>query len=264
MSSFDTLADLGMDHLSSRALAALPLVEVAWADGQTSASEVDRIVREAEASLGLGEDGALLLADWLRFRPSDAYFDAGRRLLRELAVTPGSGIDASMLKRVLALAVDVANAARGWLRYLFGLRAAEKRVLSRIERELTELMSAPPTRQAVANNATMLASGVDLDDDASVVGVVIVGAGESRAKHIVSRDGLLLGSGVDATVRLSGAGVTPSHARVFERRRRFYVASVGGAKVAVRGELIGERRLLGGETIKLGDVEVVFKMARRA
>jgi hypothetical protein len=264
MSTTAALSDLGMDHLSSRALAALPLVEVAWADGSLGASEVDRIVHEAEASLGLGEEGALLLTDWLRHRPSDTYFAAGRALLREAAATPGSGIEAAMLRRVPDLAREVALAARGWMRFL-GVRAREQAVIDRIAKELSALTDAPAERRASSHQPTMLAIGPAEDDDdhESLVGVVIVETAERRTKHLVTREGLVIGGSTEAHVVVAGEGVAAKHARVIERRRRFYVEALGTAPVLVRDEKVGQRRLLGGEPIRLGRSEVVFKMARR-
>lgn len=263
MSDAPVLSDLGMDHLSSRALAALPLVEVAWADGSVRGKEAEHIVREAEASLGLGEEGARLLADWLRHPPTPAYFAAGRVLLREAAATPGSGIDASTLRRVLELAREIALAARGWLRFL-GVRASEQVVLDRIGKELTAIIDGPVERRVSSHQATVLATGPEDEDEDALVGVVIVETADSRTKHLVTRDGLVLGAASDAHVVLAGKGVAPKHARVIERRRRFYVEALGTAPVLVRDERIGERRLLGGETLRLGDTKVVFKMARRS
>lgn len=257
------LSDLGIDHLSSRALAALPLVEVAWADGSLGTSEVDRIVREAEASLGLGEEGALLLTDWLRHRPSDSYFALGRAMLREAAATPGSGIEAAMLRRVPDLAREVALAARGWMRFL-GVRARDQAVIDRIAKELSALTDAPEERRVSTHQPTVFLAGDEADDEEVLVGVVIVEAGPQRTKHLVTREGLVIGASTEAHVVLAGEGVAAKHARVIERRRRFYVEALGAAPVLVREEKVGQRRLLGGEPIRLGRAEVVFKMARRA
>lgn len=258
-----TLADLGMDALSSRALATLPLVQVAWADGSIQAKERERILRAADDALGLGEEGARLLQDWLLHRPTDRYFTAGRSLLRSFAVTPRSGFDEPLLRKVLALSEDAAKAARGWLSW-FGIGAAERKVIESLRAELTALsgQKAVQATASSAHSATMLAD--DEDDGPRMVGVVIVGEGEARRKLAVPADGLILGSGPKANIVLNARDVAPEHARVYERRRRYYVLDLGSkAGTFVRGERVGERRVLGGETITVGGTSVVFKMGRR-
>ncbi len=258
-----TLADLGMDALSSRALATLPLVQVAWADGTIQAKERERVLRAADEALGLGEEGARLLQDWLLHRPSDAYFAAGRRLLRSFAVTPRSGFDEPLLRKVLALAEEAAKAARGWLSW-FGIGAAERRVIESLRAELTAQSGqiAVQPKASSAHSATMMAG--DDDDDRAMVGVLIVGEGDARRKLAIPADGLILGSGPKANIVLNARDVAPEHARVFERRRRFYVLDLGSKTgTFVRGERVGERRVLGGETITVGGTTVVFKMGRR-
>lgn len=258
-----SLTDLGMDALSSRALATLPLVQVAWADGSLSAKERDRILRAADEALGLGEEGARLLQDWLLHRPSERYFVGGRALLRSLAVTPRSGFDEPLLRKVLTLSEDAARAAGGICGW-FHLGASEKRVLESIRADLTALTgqkAVQPTSPA-AHSATMLAD--DDDDGPRMLGVVIIGEGEARQKHIVGPEGLVIGSGPKANLRVDGAGVAAEHTRVYERRRRYYVVDLGSkAGTLVRGERVGERRVLGGETITLGGATAVFKMGRR-
>lgn len=259
-----TLADLGMDILSSRALATLPLVQVAWADGSIQAKERERILRAADEALGLGEEGARLLQDWLLHRPSDAYFAAGRKLLRAFAVTPRSGFDEPLLRKVLVLSEEAAKAARGWLSW-FGIGAAERRVIESLRADLTALsgQKAVEANASAAHNATMMANDDD-EDERRLVGVVIVGEGDARRKLAVPSEGLILGSGPKANIVLTGRDVAPEHARVYERRRRFYVLDLGSkAGTFVRGERVGERRVLGGETITVGGASVVFKMGRR-
>jgi len=54
-------------------------VRVAWADGRIQDQERTLILRFADEHAKLGEEGALLLADWLRFAPSATYFEKIRR-----------------------------------------------------------------------------------------------------------------------------------------------------------------------------------------
>lgn len=258
-----TLTDLGMDALSSRALATLPLVQVAWADGSIKAKERERILRAADDALGLGEEGARLLQDWLLHRPSERYFHAGRSLLRALAVTPRSGFDEPLLRKVLTLSEEAARASGGLCGW-FRTGAAEKRILDSLRADLTALSGTTAVKaiSTAAHSATMLAN--DDDDAPRMVGVIIVGEGEARRKVLVGQEGLILGSGPTANLQFQGRDVAPEHVRVFEHRRRYYVVDLGSkAGTLVGGERIGHRRVLGGETIRLGDQTAVFKMGRR-
>src|SRR5688500_13479639 len=81
---FRLLQRLGIDRGNLRALAVLPLVEVAWADGEVTPRERDRIERAAR-ELALSPEGWMLLTDWLAHAPSPAALHASRLALSRLA-----------------------------------------------------------------------------------------------------------------------------------------------------------------------------------
>jgi len=130
----DTLRSLGVPPETPRALAMLPLVEVAWADGIVQDEEREAIVRLAAEHYQLGEDGTLLLETWLTHRPSASYLTRGRDTLLALVRAGRLGLevaDEDVAQGVQDHALQVAKSAGGW----FGFRAvdgAEKEALTAI------------------------------------------------------------------------------------------------------------------------------------
>jgi hypothetical protein len=257
------LAALGMDASSHRALLVLPLVEVAWADGEVQASERELLLRLAEERLAIGPEGGLLLEDWLRYAPTEGYFARGRDTLRTLARASTEGFEPRVLDDVGALAVEVAEAAGGFLG--FGrVSREETAAIDRLRAHLRDAAQAPADLPVADREQVRAHYTTTLHTDAltgpmsglSARGVVSLG-GKSVA---VTRDGVVLGSAPDA---VPVPGAEPHHCKVFERARKFYVADLSAGGTRVDGERVGERRLLGGETLSLGPATVVFKMMRR-
>lgn len=260
------LADLGLDRHSSRALAMLPLVEVAWSDGEVQAAERKLILQKAEERLHLGEEGARILLDWLKYKPSASYFRRGHALLRRLAQGGDAGLDEAMLEQVLQMANDVAKASGGFLGW-GGTSKEESDALARIADELSGMRAAPTTTQDDADRwgsrVTVMYDPDDDDEDfgPQVGGVLIFETAHTRQKHAVGDAPVVVGCGDDADLRVRGDHVAKAHCTVYGRRRRFYITESSPlAPVYVNGERIAERRLLGGETIRIGSRELTFKM----
>ncbi len=113
------LEELGVDRDNIRMLGLLPLVYVAWADGTIQQSERSLIHKLAKMYGWLGEDGDVLLSEWLEEPPSDAYVQRGLEVLRSLAVEQrgGDALERDSLRSLVAYCRDVAAAAG----CLFGL-----------------------------------------------------------------------------------------------------------------------------------------------
>lgn len=114
------LHGLGIDEESHRVIALLPLVHVAWADGEVQSAERRLIERIARDHAMVPGDGPRILHQWLRTPPTAAYLQRGTRVLRHLARRErGLGADLKLetVSEVLQFCEDVANAAGG----LFGL-----------------------------------------------------------------------------------------------------------------------------------------------
>ena len=79
------LQDLGYTRDTVMLLPLVPLVQVAWADGELTLRESERI-RELAHIRGLGEGTPAfdLLETWLRRRPSDEFFLKTLRVIRNL------------------------------------------------------------------------------------------------------------------------------------------------------------------------------------
>ena len=270
------LTDLGIDRHSSKALALLPAVEVAWADGKVDASEVSLILHLADERFHLGEEGARLLTDWLKYPPSASYLQRGYTALKTLARTQASGFNAQTVPQVIEIAQQVAQSSGGvgCMSYfrLGAISRKESSILSAVtERLAKELQATISEEEDVSRWAKRVTVMFDPDEDTmndetgpEMVGVVIVETEASRDKLAVGDKPLLVGTTEAAQLRFAGDGVAPEHCRVFQRRRRFYVEDLGSPRgTFVQGERVGERRLLGGETIQVGQRTFMFKMARK-
>lgn len=153
------LEALGLDAESFRAIALLPLVEVAWADGRTQPDERRLIAEIARGHSLLQGQGMEVLKGWLLERPSADAFDRGRKLFVKLAMRKqgvGADLPESSLEFVVDLCAVVAESAGG----LFGLffttsdseRAAIAAITNKIDKEASKLA---PKRGIVGRTISM-------------------------------------------------------------------------------------------------------------
>ncbi len=249
----------------------LLLIQVAWADGEVQAAERTVIESLAVHHFELGDEGQRLLNNWLRYPPTATYLQKGREALMLVAQRDGDGLDEEVLHDVLKLSKKVAKAAGG----LFGIGAvssSEGEALKEIAAALkidagtsfdTAAHGALSPEFGNTNRVTITFSTSTLDIG-PLGGVVELEGEEQRLP--VTRDGLRVGSDQTADIRVeydpSVAGV---HAQILEMNRKFYVRDLDSEHGTwVNGERIAERRLLGGETIRVGsEVAMVFKLLRR-
>jgi len=112
----DKLVELGIGGETLAAMTLVPLVEVAWADGQMDDKERDAILKGAEAQgVERGTPPFALLEDWLVNRPPPRLLAAWREYVGALCdeMLPE---DRKKLKHdVLSRARTVAEAAGGFL-----------------------------------------------------------------------------------------------------------------------------------------------------
>jgi tellurite resistance protein len=132
-SLLDALLDLGVTADTASAFEALPLVEVAWADGDVESQERWRVLTLATAfGLELGRSAQAQLELWLTHRPEPELFEAWYRFASGGLAGPAA---ASRARRVLEGAVEVAKAGGG----VFGLwtvSTSERSAIDRIGRAL--------------------------------------------------------------------------------------------------------------------------------
>jgi tellurite resistance protein len=270
------LTELGMDELSHKALPLLPLVQVAWADGEIQDRERRLILDLAENKWQVGEEGLLLLKNWLRYPPTEAYQKRGREALATIAARDNDlGFDDALLGDVLDLARTVAKSAGG----LFGIGA-----ISRSEAEALHAIAEALNVQGSAydkSEGAVLSPAfekprqrVTITFSTSTLDIVAQGGvlepdpelGGSRDKVPVDRTGVSIGSDSTAEVRIQfDPSVAAMHCRVFERNRKFYVQDLESETgTYVNGERVSERRLIGGEELRVGaEALFVFKLLRR-
>jgi hypothetical protein len=127
------LVEMGIESETLAAIAVVPLIEVAWADG-----EVDEKERKAILS-GLGKAGVAaggieqqLVESWLEHRPEPKLLDAWRQYLHGLCEKMTEAERTSFRDEVMKSARAVAEASGG-VAGLFKVSAAERDMLDRLQ-----------------------------------------------------------------------------------------------------------------------------------
>lgn len=133
----EELRHLGIDVEDHRALLALPLVQVAWTDGDPHPKESEAInaavVRMQTCQDG---EGARMLANWLQHKPSDEYFKRGRDVLVALCIRgtgPGRDIRKDTIDVMLEETRTVAASAGGFLG-IGAVSSAERAIINELEK----------------------------------------------------------------------------------------------------------------------------------
>ena len=259
---------LGMDAASYRALALLPLVQVAWADGTIQDAERDLILQLAEDRYALEAEGKRVLRNWLHHPPSAGYTHRGRTVLRELCGRAGFNVSRDELGTVVSLAKQVAKAAGGF----FGFGAISAHEATAID-EIAAALDIPDSRRwATADDDTLIPEDADRENDGPAVEVAfhshaLEGGGGRGSAQLVLYDeargdrscpvneiGISIGRGRSNTVQISyDAQVSRNHCRLYARAARIYIEDLHSVTGTwVNGERIVERRLFGGEEISVG------------
>lgn len=129
------LATLGLDERTYPAVALLPLIEVAWADGRIQRAE-RRLIRQTVERYGMAVRGAWL-DRWLEERPPASEFLAARQVLLALLQRAGAASDApETLEALLDLCHRVAAVAGGLFGLAFTVTASERACIEDIAQNL--------------------------------------------------------------------------------------------------------------------------------
>lgn len=130
---------LGIDGSTLAALAVVPLVAVAWADGPIQDEERRQAFRRA-AEMGLGEQDVShrLFERWLAEPPPDALLTAWKGYIKALAETRGEDARGALRREVMRHARAVGAAAGGFLGLGSKVSPAEERVLAELERAFSD------------------------------------------------------------------------------------------------------------------------------
>lgn len=261
---------LGVDADTFRAIALLPLVHVAWADGAIQEAERSVISTVAVDRFGLSPPARALLDQWLTHRPSDAYMARARRALFALGRLPQVPSGPGTRDDVLDLCQRVAEAAGG----LFGFRAVqaeERAALAAIadamshlrgwdgmfedDDDETQVTSRADLLAAVNNTTPIPVSPVSAS--ATLTGTVL-------DIEIVRRftDELTIGRARDNGLQLAHDPLASRHHAVIRRKPTGWVVDdLGSANgVFVHGERTLSRPLFGGEQLVIGSETFRFTL----
>jgi hypothetical protein len=105
-----TFRQLGINERNCRALKLLPLVYVAWAEGEPSELRRQALLELGQRHFQIGEGAVPLLRWWMYRRPTAEYFAAGLQALFSLAHAPDDWeFDVAELPRLLSCAEAVAR-----------------------------------------------------------------------------------------------------------------------------------------------------------
>ncbi|HHO50283.1 MAG TPA: hypothetical protein ENK18_05275 [Deltaproteobacteria bacterium] len=267
---------LGIDAESLDALLLLPLIEVAWADGVVQRQEQQHIAGVSQA-WDPGEEAMLLVRTWIRYPPSEAYCERARRALAELLNHSAPQHGPWDAETLLEEAHAVASAAGSWLPFLRICRS-EREVLNKLRQALIPtgdtLRMQPPTpiqrhrTERPHPDLDRRINPVTLDFDTQIFdieasGGVLIPDFVDHQRFTIPPHGLVVGGGEGSDLRvLDCPQIAPTHCGFVRRGNRFYLQELGG-ETRVNGERILERRLLGGETLRLAPgVTFAFKRVR--
>ncbi|MEQ1564462.1 MAG: FHA domain-containing protein [Myxococcota bacterium] len=268
----EALKALGMDAASWRSLPLLPLVQVAWADGEVQDAERELILQLADEKYHLEEEGRRLLRNWLTHPPSLAYVRRGQKVLVGLCDRDGMATR-DQLADVVGFAKDVARAAGGFFGYA-SIAGEEAAAIDEIADALDILHDRP---WVTPEDPTMIPADADADRDGPPLQIEFHPrvTGRSRATLIqfdelrgeqscsVGPEGVTIGRNRENDIQVSyDAQVSRRHCRLYESNGRYYVEDLAStAGTWVNGERVVERRLLGGETLHVGAVGFFFQLS---
>lgn len=131
----DRLVQLGIRPETIAALSLVPLVAVAWADGQVAGREREAVLESARASGIQRDDMAYeLLEGWLGSKPGKTLLTAWTDYIHALSVSLEGVGKAAIRDEVLGRARRVAEAAGGFLGLGKKVSAEEQAVLDELAR----------------------------------------------------------------------------------------------------------------------------------
>jgi hypothetical protein len=130
----DALVELAVEPETLAAFTLVPLVEVAWADGEIQTEERDAIIKAA-IDQGVEENSptAQLLKNWLKTPPAPQLLSTWKGYIEELQGSLSANTRAHMKTSVVGRARAIAEAAGGFLG-VASISKAEKKMLEELER----------------------------------------------------------------------------------------------------------------------------------
>lgn len=136
----DELFHKGVERATISALALVPMVEVAWANGSVSSAERAAVLRAAvENDVPKDGPGYHLLEEWLHDNPKGTLLPAWKAYIQSLAGTLSPQGRAFLKEEIGRRSLNVAKAAGGFLGIGDKVSLAEQKVLREIEETLSSL-----------------------------------------------------------------------------------------------------------------------------
>jgi hypothetical protein len=134
----DRLVGLGLTGKTVAALSLVPLIAVAWADGEIQDNERDAILHGATGKgMEDGTPGHALLTTWLAKKPDDGLFDAWLGYIKSLTSQLNDEQTRLLKKQILNFSSLIAGSAGGFLG-IGKVSGSEEKVLARIEAAFTK------------------------------------------------------------------------------------------------------------------------------
>jgi len=129
----DQLVALGLRGATVAALSLVPLVAVAWADGELQDNERTQILHAASAKgMGPGTPGHEILSTWLSRKPDDSLVDAWQAYMASLLVQLNDEQIRVLRNQIVGFAKVIAESAGGFLG-IGKVAGSEQKVIERIE-----------------------------------------------------------------------------------------------------------------------------------
>jgi len=129
----DALVELEVEPETLIAFSLVPLVEVAWADGEIHSKERDSIIKAAvERGVEEGSPTCDLLRNWLKVKPDPALLEVWKGYIEALKSSLGERSRAHLKSGTMGRARAIAEAAGGFLG-VASISAAEKKMLEELE-----------------------------------------------------------------------------------------------------------------------------------
>jgi hypothetical protein len=129
----NALVDLEVEPETLIAFSLVPLVEVAWADGEIQPKERDAIIKAAiERGVEDGSPTCDLLRNWLQMKPDSRLLEVWKGYIEVLKSSLGERSRTHLKSGTMGRARAIAEAAGGFLG-VASISAAEKNMLEELE-----------------------------------------------------------------------------------------------------------------------------------
>lgn len=131
------LQDLGYTRETVSLWHLVPLLYVAWIDGDVTNQERERLLELARTrGIQEGSPAYQQLVDWISHRPPREFFEGTLRAIRHLLASLPSGEQEACRQDLVACATQIAEASGGLLGLTPSISRAERELIERFTTEL--------------------------------------------------------------------------------------------------------------------------------